>query len=352
MLSSVRRAMVSGRRALSTGLVAESGGKHVPFGEAGTGAYTALTKGCFDVIGGCEALATVAVDRALAARQAQGTVGSPFTIADFGTADCGTSLPLLRTLVAHVRAADAGAPIVVAYEDQAQNDWASVFHLAQGSLPNGPPTYLDGSVDNVYVLASGTSFYHQCLPPASVDFSFSATAMHWLTRLPCTIPDALHSACTSDAAALAAFEAQAAVDWERIMLMRAAELKPGGQMVVANFAKDGDGCFLGHTPHRVTHSMHHTFSELWREVAGDVVHAATNFPNQYRSLEACRLPFAPTGGKAHAAGLRLLSAHTAIVPCPFRAEWLDGTSTAAVAGDAAAHAAAFVPTTRTTSALT
>ena len=82
----------------------------------------------------------------------------------------------------------------------------------------------------MYVLASGTSFYNQCLPPASVDFSFSATAMHWLTQLPCAIPDALHSACTSDAAALAAFEAQAAVDWERIMLMRAAELKPGGQM--------------------------------------------------------------------------------------------------------------------------
>ena len=75
---------------------------------------------------------------------------------------------------------------------------------------------------------------------------------------------------------------------------------------MANFAKDEEGCFLGHTPHRVTHSMHHTFSELWREVAGDAIHAATNFPNQYRSLEACSVPFAP-GGKAHAAGLRLIS---------------------------------------------
>ena len=115
MLGSLRRGVMSGRRALS--LVAESDGKHVPFGEAGTGAYTALTKGCFDVIGGCEALATAAVDRALASRQAHGTAGSPFTIADFGTADGGTSLQLLRTLVAHVRAAEPGAPIVVAYED-------------------------------------------------------------------------------------------------------------------------------------------------------------------------------------------------------------------------------------------
>ena len=57
------------------------------------------------------------------------------------------------------------------------------------------------------------------------------------------------------------------------------------------------------------------------------------------------LPF--PSRKAHAAGLRLESAETAVVPCPFRAEWLDGTSAAAKAGDAAAHAKDFVPTTRT-----
>ena len=331
-------------RALSTALAPEQGGKHVPFGEAGTGAYTSLTKGCFDVIDRCKAIAEVAVDRALASRRAQGTSGStPFTIADFGTADGGTSLPLMRSLVAQVRAAEPAAPIVVAYEDQAQNDWVSLFHLTQGSLPAEvqPPTYLDGSVDNVYVLASGTSFYNMCLPPGSVDLAFSATAMHWLTKLPCAIPDALHQACSTDASALAAFAEQAATDWRAIMLMRAAELKPGGQMVVANFAKDGEGNFLGHTPGRVKQSMHHTFSELWLQVAGEKVHAATTFPNQYRSLEECAAPFAPTGGAAHAAGLRLLSAETAVVECPFNNEWrADG-------GDAAAAAARFVPTTRT-----
>lgn len=328
------------RRALSTAFAEEQGGKHVPFGEAGTGAYTALTKGCFDVIGRCEALSTVAIDHALAARKAQGTVGSTFTIADFGTADGGTSLPLLRTLVAQVRAAEPGAPIVVACarvhvrttveglahvrggrhstsrgshafadEDQAQNDWASVFHLTQGSLPNGPPTYLDGSVDNVYVIASGTSFYNQCLPPASVDFAFSATAMHWLTQLPCQIPDALHSACSTDSvrrpcgssphrqeAAPQLLTRSAPRSRHRRRSRRSASRRPRTgrrsccagrqsssragrraaprcpcppppsappppapapaplapppmwQMVIANFAKDADGCFLGHTP--------------------------------------------------------------------------------------------------------
>ena len=66
----------------------------------------------------------------------------------------------------------------------------------------------------------GTSFYKPCFPTGTVDVSFSATAMHWLSSVPCAIPDALHSACSEDPTALAAFEAQAAKDWEHIMKLR------------------------------------------------------------------------------------------------------------------------------------
>ena len=80
--------------------------------------------------------------------------------------------------------AEPRAPIVVHYEDQAMNDWQSVFKLVHGEIPDGPATYMDGRADNVYVLASGTSFYKQCFPPASIDLGFCATAMHWLTAPP------------------------------------------------------------------------------------------------------------------------------------------------------------------------
>ena len=60
--------------------------------------------------------------------------------------------------------------------------------------------------------------------------------------------------------------------------------------------------------------MHPTFSELWREVAGDAVHAATNFPNEYRPLSACVAPF-EAGGRATAAGLVLQSAECDLVEC-------------------------------------
>ena len=322
-------------------LATEASGKHVPWGSLGSGTYTAATKGCFDVIGRCEPLVQEAAVRALAARKASGEANrAPFAISDFGTADGGTSLPLMRALVTAVRAAEPDAPIVVHYEDQSQNDWQSLFKLVDGSMADGPATYMDGSVGNIYVLASGASFYQQCFAPSSIDLGFCATAMHWLTSTPCEIPDALHSACTRDAPTAAAFAAQAATDWEAILLRRAAELKPGGQMVIANFAVDEQGQFLG-TSGRVGASMHGCFAELWREVAGEAAFAATNFPNEYRSLEACAAPFA-AGGAATAARLSLVSAESALVECPYQNEWRAGE-----VSDAAEQARRFVPTTRT-----
>lgn len=362
------------RRALST-MMAES--------EAGVGAHATVASNC-------QPIAMEALDRVLAARRRAGTVGSQFTIADFGSADGGASLPLMRNLVATVRAAEPQSAIVVVYEDQPSNDWASLFRLTEGA-----------AIENAFVVASGTSFYNQCLPASTVDLGFSATAMHWLTELPAQIPDALHSACSTDPAALAAFDAQAARDWDRIMLMRAAELKPGGQMVVATFAKDEQGRFAGHNERRVSRSVHQTLSKIWHDVAGAEGHAATAFHSQYRSLEACARTFdAAKGGAAHAAGLQLLSAETAVVECPvrrpaeariqhprrladapaalglclspglchqdthtrlplflthccsvcpgaqFHTEWVEGTTVAAQRGDAAAHASAFVPAIR------
>merc|ERR1719193_413780 len=87
--------------------------------------------------------------------------------------------------------------------------------------------------------------------------------------------------------------------------------------------------------------MHPTFSELWLETAGAEVHRATNFPNEYRTLDACVEPFA-LGSKVTAAGLVLESAECDLVECPFLNEWKAGQ-----VRDAKEHARRFVPTTRT-----
>lgn len=65
-------------------------------------------------------------------------------------------------------------------------------------MPEGEGESYLMTMNNVHAMASGTSFYNQALPNGFVDLAFSATAMHWLSRLPAKIPDALHSACTTD----------------------------------------------------------------------------------------------------------------------------------------------------------
>ena len=317
-----------GAGAAARRLAAEAGGKHVPWGVAGEGTYTASTKGCFDVIARCGPLVQEATERALAARKTRGAAGEPFHIADFGTADGGTSLPLMRNVVARVRAAEPDTAIVVGYEDQAQNDWQSLFKLVQGHIEGGPETYYEPD-GNVYAVAVGTSFYESCFAPESIDLSFSATAFHWLTSCPADIPDALHSACTADPATKKAFGERARKDWTHILSKRAAELKPGGQLVVANFATDENGSFLGRTPGK--QCMHSNFSDLWLKVAGAEVHALTNFPNEYRALDACRAAF-----ENPFVGLALRSIETDVVPCPYREEWVSGPKT-----DARAAAESF-----------
>jgi len=285
----------------------------------------------------------------LSARAARGAPGrrETFTLVDYGTADAGTSMPLLKELVVTLRSAEPDTPIAVVYEDQSTNDWNSVFARVHNRLLGAEPSYLaDGAgAGKVFVFASGESFYAQCSPDATVDLGFSATAMHWLTAAPARMPDALFAALTADAAAAEAYRAQARADWRTIMLQRARELKPGGALVVANFTVDDGGRFLGNSQH-AARSMFDMFTELWASMAteGLITRAefeATNFPIFYRSLAECREPFDDPESPISTAGLRWVSGSTDLVRCPYHVRWL------AEGGDPLAHARRFVPTTRT-----
>ena len=70
--------------------------------------------------------------------------------------------------------------------------------------------------------------------------------MHYLSRLPATLAEHVH-VVTARGAERDAFAAQAASDWETILLHRARELVPGGQLVFANFCIDEAGRYTGAT---------------------------------------------------------------------------------------------------------
>ena len=110
----------------------------------------------------------------------------PFALADFGAADGGTSIDLMRRAVEAIRAREPGRQITITYTDLPHNDFSALFRLTQGLL--GPRTQAPlAGVPGLYIFGSGTSFYRQIFPDGALSLGFSATAMHWLSARPCMI---------------------------------------------------------------------------------------------------------------------------------------------------------------------
>ena len=100
--------------------------------------------------------------------------------ADFGAADAGPEMPLVHYLKSQL---PAGCDLEVAFEDQPNNDFTSLFYLANGieKLPVACPPLSDDP--GIFFSGIGRSFFDQCLPKNSVDISTSFTAVHWLSEV-------------------------------------------------------------------------------------------------------------------------------------------------------------------------
>ncbi|KAF5840791.1 S-adenosyl-L-methionine-dependent methyltransferase [Dunaliella salina] len=179
------------------------GKAHVPYGSDGSGLYSAATLGCFRVIQEAKPMILDALSE-LPLKFYQGCV----RIADYGTADGGTSMPLLGDLIDTIKRNHPSTEVEVSYEDQPTNDFKSLFFFVQGlkAIENVEP-YLKRH-SGVFVTASGTGFYEQCFPSNSIHLGMSFTAMHWLRRKPCNITTGLHMT-QAEGNELAAFAKQA-----------------------------------------------------------------------------------------------------------------------------------------------
>ena len=299
----------------------------------GGGYYSLHTKGAKDAIDNTLPLA----HDALAAIDVEGGEGA-FNLADIGAADGGTSIDLIASLVEQVRERAPTRPITVTYTDLPRNDFSALFRMLDGSRGEFR-SYLQ-DYENVFAFASGTSFHRQILPSESLDLGFSATAMHWISRIPGQITDHVHAAGAAGAE-FAAFRECALRDWDNILLNRARELRAGGRLVMANLCIDEEGRHLGNTGGV---SMLETFNSLWGALVDDNAiteeeYQRTAFPQFYKTAEEHCAPLTDPDRAVHRAGLRLVSAETRIVECPYAAEFRE-------CGDTDAFAAAYVPTTR------
>ena len=301
---------------------------------SGGGVYSLATIGAKDVID----LATPRVLNAIETmRTARASDDLHWCFSDMGCADGGTSLDLWRAVIAKLRENDT-RDIQIVYADQANNDFNALVKILHGLTEF--KSYLPQS-ENVRILESGASFYTPILPSNSLDLGFSATAMHWLSALPCEISDHVHMVGASGVER-ETFAAQAASDWQTILLRRAREMRSGAKLVLVNFCTDEEGRYLGNTG---SINMFERFNQNWQGLLDQSTinadeYKAMTLPQYYNSVEEFSAPLLDTSSDVYAAGLRLTDIETAIVPCPFAADFKKH-------GDAKRFADAYLPTIRT-----
>ncbi|KAL8574317.1 hypothetical protein ACOMHN_065342 [Nucella lapillus] len=246
-----------------------------------------------------------------------------FTIGDFGCADAAVSIPLIRSIIQRVRErSQKKRPIQVVYEDQPTNDFNSVFKRVHGLIPE-PPTYLKDFSD-VFVMASGTGFFEQILPPNSADVIFSFIAAHYLSVPITKYKDSLHRFPNATQEESKVVEAQAAEDWETFLLQRARELKKGGVLIVSTPANDPEGKING-----VRHWAQHCeegMLNMWRKMRDEGKITAqefydTNMHRCPRYLEEYKAPFVNPTSPVRKAGLELISAELIVAPCVAQNTW-------------------------------
>jgi hypothetical protein len=160
--------------------------------------------------------------------------GSTFVIVDYGSSTGRNSIASVRSAVAAVRAREGDRPVAAVHNDLPTNNWNELFaNLAARSdsylaLP-GPP---------VLPLASAISFYEPAVPAGTAHLGVSFSAAHWLRTQPDVEVDGFYF-CEASGAARATLAAQADADWTTFLTARAADIAPGGRLLVQMIGTDG-----------------------------------------------------------------------------------------------------------------
>jgi hypothetical protein len=216
---------------------------------------------------------------------------TPLLIADYGSSQGGNSMPPIRAAISVLRQrVGAERPICVTHTDLPGNDFAALFQ----TLHDSADSYLRDQ-PNVFPSAIGRSFYQPLFPAAQVTLGWSSYAAQWLSRPPAHVPGHFYNLWATGAER-AAFDVQAAADWQTFLSLRARELRPTGRLVVLLPAIDDAG---RHGIEPMFDAANDCIGEL---LAAGTITAAERarmiVPDRLRNRAQLLAPFATTGSFA------------------------------------------------------
>ena len=155
-------------------------------------------------------------------------------IADYGCGTGATSAHVVGKAIAAARERVPELPVAAVHNDVPTNDFTGLFEVAAG-----PDGYLSAGGPS-YAMAAAGSFFDQVLPAGTIHLGMCSNASHWFRTQPEVDPsEGMYTSDVSAAVREQLAEA-AAVDWLDFLTARAAELAPGGRMVVQGIAEVGE----------------------------------------------------------------------------------------------------------------
>lgn len=257
------------------------------------------------------------LDAAIAAMALDGDDGV-LGLADFGCSEGGNSIAVMQRAVDAARARTT-RPIQTIHSDLPTNDFS---HLMTGLRGD------EGSVfaaPAVYSAAVGGTMFEQLLPPRSLHLATTFNAIGFLGQRPLDrLPGYIlpNGPCADGVGAVsapdrAAFAEQAAADLVAFLQARAAELVPGGKLLVQVFG--GSDMF------RTCDGIYDVLNDALLETVEAGLISQQNYeafyqPVYFRDLAELTAPVAGEG--APLAGLYSLDrAETYEVPVPFNDEY-------------------------------
>lgn len=243
----------------------------------------------------------------------------PLVLLDLGSSEGKNAIGLMRRLTSALRHFTR-QPILTVYNDLPSNNFNQLFRNLHDPKQTG------GFPPDVFAAVAAGSFYGPLLPPATVHLATCFNALLWLDQVPeVPVPDFVsyrrplppRPGLQVPAEVEEAFRSQAEQDLLRFLELRAAELVPGGKLLIASPGDDARG--------RCVDGLYDVLNDALVDLVAEGVIPRERYervliPVYFRTPEETTTPLDQPGSPVRG-WFRIDRSETLEVPTPFGIDW-------------------------------